>query len=123
MIARLTRGGLLDVLGQDFVRTARAKGLPEHRVVGRHALRLGIAPVVTFLGPAIAAMISGSFVVERIFQVPGLGTYFITSVTERDYPVVTGVFVFYAALLVVLNLAVDLASGLLDPRIRERGAE
>ena len=119
-IARLTRGGLLDVLGQDFVRTARAKGLSEHRVVGRHALRLGIAPVVTFLGPAIAAMISGSFVVERIFQVPGLGTYFVTSVTERDYPVVTGVFVFYAALLVVLNLAVDLAYGLLDPRLRER---
>ena len=122
-IARLTRGGLLDVLGQDFVRTARAKGLPEHRVVGRHALRLGIAPVVTFLGPAIAAMISGSFVVERIFQVPGLGTYFVTSVTERDYPVVTGVFVFYAALLVVLNLAVDLTYGLLDPRMRERETE
>jgi oligopeptide transport system permease protein len=122
-IARLTRGGLLDVLGQDFVRTARAKGLPEHRVVARHALRLGITPVVTYLGPAIATMISGSFVVEKIFQVPGLGTYFVTSVTERDYPVVTGVFVFYAALLVVLNLAVDLAYGALDPRTRESGSE
>jgi oligopeptide transport system permease protein len=119
-IARLTRGGLLDVLDQDFVRTARAKGLSERRVIARHALRLGIAPVVTYLGPAVAALISGSFVVEKIFQIPGLGTYFITSVAERDYPVVTGVFVFYAALLVVLNLAVDLAYGVLDPRVRER---
>jgi oligopeptide transport system permease protein len=118
-IARLTRGGLIDVLDQDFVRTARAKGLPEHRVIARHALRAGITPVVTYLGPATAAMISGSFVVERIFQIPGLGTYFITSVLERDYPVVTGVFVFYAVLLVVLNLAVDLAYGVLDPRLRE----
>ena len=117
-IARLTRGGLLDVLDQDFVRTARAKGLPERRVIARHALRLGITPVVSYLGPAAAAMISGSFVVEKIFQIPGLGTYFITSVAERDYPVVTGVFVFYAALLAVLNLAVDLAYGALDPRLR-----
>jgi oligopeptide transport system permease protein len=116
-IARLTRGGLLDVLGQDFIRTARAKGLPERRVVVKHALRIGVAPVVSYLGPATAAMISGSFVVERIFQIPGLGTYFITSVLDRDYPVVTGVFVFYAALLVALNLAVDLAYGALDPRI------
>ncbi|TMQ12793.1 MAG: ABC transporter permease [Deltaproteobacteria bacterium] len=118
-IARLTRGGLIDVLDQDFVRTARAKGVPERRVVGRHALRVGITPVVTYLGPATAALISGSFVVEKIFQIPGLGTYFLTSVTERDYPVVTGVFVCYAALLVVLNLAVDVAYGILDPRMRE----
>jgi oligopeptide transport system permease protein len=116
-IARLTRGGMLDVLDQDFIRTARAKGLPELRVVAKHALRVGIAPVVTYLGPATAAMISGSFVVEKIFQIPGLGTYFITSVADRDYPVVTGVFVFYAALLVLLNLAVDLAYGVLDPRV------
>jgi oligopeptide transport system permease protein len=120
-IARLTRGGLLDVLDQDFVRTARAKGLTERRVIARHALRLGIAPVVTYLGPAVAALISGSFVVEKIFQIPGLGTYFITSVAERDYPVVTGVFVFYAALLAVCNLAVDLAYGALDPRLRDAG--
>lgn len=121
-IARLTRGGLLDVLDQDFVRTARAKGLPERRVIARHALRVGITPVVTYLGPAAAALISGSFVVEKIFQIPGLGTYFILSVAERDYPVVTGVFVFYAALLAVLNLAVDLAYGALDPRLREPAA-
>lgn len=116
-VARLTRGGLLDVLDQDFIRTARAKGLSEPRVVVEHALRVGITPVVSYLGPAAAAMISGSFVVEKIFQIPGLGTYFITSVLERDYPVVTGVFVFYAALLVAGNLAVDLAYGALDPRV------
>jgi oligopeptide transport system permease protein len=116
-IARLTRGGLVDVLDQDFIRTARAKGLPERRVIARHALRIGITPVISYLGPATAALISGSFVVEKIFQIPGLGTYFITSVIDRDYPVVTGVFVFYAALLVALNLVVDLAYGVLDPRV------
>ena len=117
-IARLTRGGMLDVLGQDFIRTARAKGLPERRVIWKHALRVGILPVVTYLGPATAALISGSFVVEKIFQIPGLGTYFINSITDRDYPVLTGVFVFYAAVLVVLNLVVDLAYGVVDPRAR-----
>jgi len=117
-IARLARGGMLETLGQDFIRTARAKGLPERTVVWKHALRLGILPVVTYLGPATAAMISGSFVVEKIFQIPGLGTYFVNSIAERDYPVLTGVFVFYAVLLVLLNLLVDLAYGLLDPRIR-----
>jgi peptide/nickel transport system permease protein/oligopeptide transport system permease protein len=118
-VARLARGGMLDALAQDFVRTARAKGLSERRVVWRHALRVGITPVVTYLGPAAAAMISGSFVVEKIFQIPGLGTYFVNSITDRDYPVLTGVFVFYAALLVLLNLAVDIAYGVLDPRVRE----
>jgi oligopeptide transport system permease protein len=119
-IARLTRGGMLDALGQDFIRTARAKGLPERRVIWKHALRVGILPVVTYLGPATAALISGSFVVEKIFQIPGLGTYFINSITDRDYPVLTGVFVFYAAILVLLNLAVDLAYGAIDPRARAR---
>lgn len=119
-IARLTRGGLLEMLGQDFVRTARAKGLAERVVAWKHALRPGILPVVTYLGPATAGMVSGSLVVEKIFQVPGLGFYFINSITDRDYPVLTGVFVFYVTILVVLNLAVDLVHGWLDPRI-ERG--
>jgi ABC-type dipeptide/oligopeptide/nickel transport system permease component len=119
-IARLARGGMLDALSQDFIRTARAKGLPDRRVVWKHALRVGILPVVTYLGPATAAMISGSFVVEKIFQIPGLGTYFINSITDRDYPVLTGVFVFYATLLVLLNLVVDLAYGWIDPRARRR---
>jgi oligopeptide transport system permease protein len=121
-IARLARGGLLDVMGADFIRTARAKGLPERVVVGKHALRVGIVPVVTYLGPATAAMISGSFVVEKIFQIPGLGAYFVNSITDRDYPVLTGVFVFYAVFLVLLNLVVDLAYGVLDPRVREGSA-
>lgn len=118
-IARLTRGGMLEALGQDFVRTARAKGLPERTVVWKHALRVGVQPVVTYLGPATAALISGSFVVEKIFQIPGLGASFVDSIAERDYPVLTGVFVFYAVLLVLLNLVVDLAYGWLDPRVRE----
>lgn len=122
-IARLTRSGMIDALGHDCIRTARAKGVPEHRVVARHALRIGITPVVSYLGPATAAMVSGSFVVEKIFQIPGLGTYFITSVADRDYPVVTGVFVFYAALLVILNLAVDVLYGVLDPRVPRLGAQ
>jgi ABC-type dipeptide/oligopeptide/nickel transport system permease component len=109
---------MLEALAQDFVRTARAKGLPERVVVWKHALKSGIVPVVTYLGPATAAMISGSFVVEKIFQIPGLGTYFISSIADRDYPVLTGVFVFYATFLVVLNLVVDLAYGVLDPRVR-----
>jgi oligopeptide transport system permease protein len=117
-VARLMRGGMIEALAQDYVRTARAKGLPERIVVWKHALKTAVVPVVTYLGPATAAMISGSFVVEKIFQIPGLGTYFISSIADRDYPVLTGVFVFYATFLVVLNLVVDLAYGVLDPRVR-----
>src|SRR5262249_59381843 len=106
-IARLTRAGLLDVLGQDFVRTARAKGLGPGRVLGKHALRLGIVPVMTYLGPAAASLVTGSIVVESIFQIPGLGAYFIHSVADRDYPVLCGITVFYCAIVVLLNLAVD----------------
>jgi len=120
-IARLTRGGMLDVLDQDFVRTAWAKGLSGWMVMGKHALRLGVLPVVTYLGPMTAALISGSFVVEKIFQVPGLGFTFIYSITDRDYPVLTGVFVFYVAILVALNLVVDGVHAWLDPRIARAG--
>jgi oligopeptide transport system permease protein len=118
-IARLTRAGMLETLRQDYIRTARAKGAPERTVVWRHAFRIGVMPVVTYLGPAAAALISGSFVVEKIFQIPGLGFFFVASITDRDYPVLTGVLVFYTAFLVVLNLVVDIAHGLLDPRVRE----
>jgi oligopeptide transport system permease protein len=119
IIARLTRAGMLETVRQDYVRTARAKGLAERTVIVKHALRLGVLPVVTFLGPAAAYLVTGSFVVEKIFQVPGLGTYFIGSVVDRDYPVLTGIMVFYCLFLVALNTLVDLAYGLLDPRIRE----
>jgi oligopeptide transport system permease protein len=118
VVARLARGGMLEVLRQDYIRTARAKGLGERAVVWKHALRLGLLPVVTFLGPAAAALVTGSFVIEKIFQLPGLGFYFVASIGDRDYPVLCGVLIFYSVFLVFLNLAVDLAYGLLDPRIR-----
>ena len=119
-IARLSRGAMLEVLSQDFVRTARAKGLRERVVLWKHAARLGIVPVVTYLGPATATLISGSFVVEKIFGVPGLGAFFIESITNRDYPLLCGVLVFYVMFLVVLNIVVDIVHGVLDPRIREK---
>jgi len=120
VIARLSRGSLLETLSQDYIRTARAKGLSERVVVWKHAMRLGVVPVVTYLGPAAASLISGSFVVEKIFGVPGLGSYFVTSITDRDYPVLTGLLVFYVIFLVVLNVVVDIVHGVLDPRIRDK---
>jgi len=120
VIARLARSSMLETLRQDYIRTARAKGLDERTVVWKHAIRLGLLPVVTYLGPAAAALITGSFVVEQIFQIPGLGYYFIASISDRDYPLLTGVLVFYSVFLVSLNLMVDIAYGVLDPRIRER---
>ena len=117
-IARLSRGGMLEVLSNDFVRTARAKGLSETRVVLRHALRGGIAPVVSFLGPATAGILSGSFVVETIFQVPGLGRQFVESAFNRDYTLVMGTVLFFAALILFFNLLVDLVHTWLDPRLR-----
>jgi oligopeptide transport system permease protein len=120
-IARLARAGVLESLSQDFARTARAKGLSERVVVWKHALRLGVVPVITYLGPATAALVAGSFVVETIFQIPGLGFYFVDSVTSRDYTVLTGLLVFYVGVLVVMNLLVDIGHALLDPRVRETG--
>ena len=117
-IARLTRGGMIEVLAQDFIRTARAKGLSEARVVLRHGLRGGLQPVISFLGPAAAGLLSGSFVVEMIFQVPGLGRFFVQGAFNRDYTLITGTVLFYAGLIVVLNLAVDVALAWLDPRLR-----
>lgn len=116
-IARLTRSGMLEVIRSDFIRTARAKGLAEGTIIRRHALRGGLLPVVTFLGPAVARILTGSLVIEQIFQIPGLGFYFIQSALERDYTVVTGVVLFAAALLLILNLVVDVAYTFLDPRV------
>lgn len=117
-IARLSRGGMLEILAQDFIRTARAKGLSETRVVLRHALRGGVMPVATFLGPAAAGLLSGSFVVETIFQIPGLGRFFIEAAFNRDYTMIMGTVLFYASLILVFNLVADLAHAWLDPRIR-----
>ncbi|MCE9626508.1 MAG: ABC transporter permease [Candidatus Eisenbacteria bacterium] len=116
-IARLTRAGMLEVLQQDFVRTARAKGLTERGVVVGHALQLGILPVVSYLGPAAARIVMGSIVIEQIFAVPGLGRYLVVGALNRDYTLVLGVVLFYAAFLMLLNLIVDLAYQRLDPRV------
>jgi oligopeptide transport system permease protein len=115
-VARLTRAGMLDVLRQDFIRTARAKGLPERLVVLKHALRLGLLPVVSYLGPAAAAIVMGSLVVEQVFAVPGLGRYLVQGAFNRDYTLVTGVVLFYAAFLMAFNLLADLVHAWLDPR-------
>ncbi len=117
-IARLTRGGMLDVLNQDFIRTARAKGASETRVIFKHALRGGLAPVVSFLGPAIAGILTGSFVIETIFQIPGLGRIFVLSAFNRDYTLVLGTVVLYAALVVLLNLVVDIVQVWLNPKLK-----
>jgi oligopeptide transport system permease protein len=116
-IARLTRGGMLEVLRQDYVRTARAKGLPERSVVFKHALKLGILPVVSYIGPATARIIMGSIVVESIFAVPGLGRHLVNGAFNRDYTLVLGVVLFYALFLMLLNLIVDVAYTRLDPRV------
>jgi oligopeptide transport system permease protein len=117
-ISRLTRGGLLEVLHQDFIRTARAKGGSEWRVVTRHALRGGLLPVVSFLGPATAGILTGSFVIETIFQVPGVGREFVNSAFNRDYTLVLGTVILYAALIMALNLAVDVAQAWMNPKVR-----
>ena len=121
-IARLTRGGMLEVLAQDFIRTARAKGLSEGAVVLKHGLRGGIQPVISFVGPAAANMLSGSFVVETIFQIPGLGREFVQAAFNRDYTMILGSVLFYAVLILIFNLLVDIAIALLDPRLRHEHA-
>jgi oligopeptide transport system permease protein len=117
-IMRLTRGGMLEVLNQDFIRTARAKGASETRIVFRHALRGGLLPVVAFLGPGIAGILTGSFVIETIFQIPGLGREFVNSALSRDYTLVLGTVVLYATLIVVCNLVVDVVQVWLNPRLK-----
>jgi oligopeptide transport system permease protein len=117
-IARLTRGGMLEVVRADFVRTARAKGLPERTIVMRHMLRGGLLPVVTFLGPAIANLLVGSVVVEKIFATPGIGPYFVDAAFNRDYFLVMGIVLLDSVFLLIMNLLVDIAYGFLDPRIR-----
>jgi oligopeptide transport system permease protein len=117
-IARLTRGGMLEVVHADYVRMARAKGLSEPTIVFRHMLRGGLVPVVTFLGPAVANLMVGSVVVEKIFATPGIGPYFVDAAFNRDYFLVMGIVVLYSAFLLVMNLLVDIAYGFMDPRVR-----
>jgi oligopeptide transport system permease protein len=117
-IARLSRGGILEIIRQDYVRTARAKGLSERVVVTRHMIRGAVMPVVSFLGPAFAGLMTGSIVIEKVFNIPGLGTHFVQSAFNRDYPLVLGTIVLYSCLLVILNLVVDVLYTVLDPRVK-----
>ena len=117
-IARLSRGGMLEVLSQDYIRTARAKGLPERVIIVKHALRGGLIPVIAFLGPAFAGLLSGSFVVETIFQIPGLGRFFVQAAFNRDYTMIMGLTIFYSSLLLIAVFSIDILCAWLDPRIQ-----
>lgn len=117
-IARLTRSSMLDILSQDYIKTARTKGLSWSKVLIKHALPNSLIPVVTYLGPMTASILTGSFVIETIFAIPGLGQYFVTSIYNRDYTVILGVTIFYSVIVIVLNMVVDLLYPLLDPRIK-----
>ena len=116
-ITRLMRSSMLEVLGQDYMRTARAKGLSQFTMLFKHALRNAILPVVTYLGPLLAYTLTGSFIVEKIFTIPGLGSDFISSITNRDYTLIMGTTIFLASLIIVMSLLVDIAYRLIDPRI------
>ena len=117
-IARLTRGGMLEVLSQDYIRTAKAKGLPTRTIIFKHALRGGLLPVVSFLGPAIAGLLSGSFVVETIFQIPGLGRFYVQAAFNRDYTMIMGTTIFFSLLITLFNLLSDIIAASLNPRIK-----
>jgi oligopeptide transport system permease protein len=119
-IARLMRASTLEVMGSPFIRTARAKGLPGYLILWRHALRPALTPLVSFLGPALAGLITGSIVVESVFGLPGIGRYFLTGALNRDYTLVIGISVLYGALIVLFNLLADLCYALIDPRVRLR---
>lgn len=116
-IARYTRSSMLDALGQDYIRTAVSKGLPTRRVLIKHALRNALIPVVTYLGPMVAGMLTGSLVVETVFNIPGLGRYFVQSISNRDYPLIMGTTIFLASFVVIMNLVVDILYKVIDPRI------
>ena len=118
IISRLTRAGMIEVLRSNYIRTARAKGLPEHLIVRKHALRAALMPLVSYLGPAAAGLLTGSLVVEKIFNLPGLGKFFVNSALQRDYTVVMGMVIVYALLILVLNLIADVVYAALDPRVR-----
>ena len=118
--ARLTRGGMLEILNQDFIRTARAKGLSEFRVVVVHALRGGLTPVVAFLGPAMAGLLAGSFVVETIFGIPGLGRFYVEAAFNRDYTMILGTSIFFSCLIIFFNLLSDLVAASLNPKLRDQ---
>ncbi|MGD9677564.1 MAG: ABC transporter permease [Vulcanibacillus sp.] len=118
VVARLMRSNMLEVLGQDYIKTAKAKGLNSITIVWRHTIRNAIMPVITILGPLTAILLTGTFIIEEIFAIPGLGKYFVKSVSNRDYPVIMGTTIFYSAILILANFIVDILYGLIDPRIK-----
>lgn len=120
-VSRLMRSSMLDVISQDYIKTARAKGLPEKVVVLKHALKNAVLPVITYLGPLLAAVLTGSFIIEKIFTIPGLGRYFVTSISNRDYSVIMGTTIFYGAILILMNFIVDVLYMVVDPRIKLKG--
>jgi oligopeptide transport system permease protein len=117
-ISRLMRSSMLDIIGQDYMRTAKAKGVSQFKSLFKHALRNAILPVVTYLGPMLASILTGSFIVEKVFTIPGLGNQFIGSITDRDYPLIMGTTIFLAFLLITMNVLVDIAYKIIDPRIK-----
>ncbi|HBP66625.1 MAG TPA: peptide ABC transporter permease, partial [Desulfosporosinus sp.] len=117
-ITRLMRTSMLDVLNQDYIRTAKSKGLPGYVIIGRHAIRNALLPIITYLGPFFAYILTGNFVVEFVFGIPGIGQFFVTSITNRDYSTIMGMTVLFCTLLVVFNLLVDIAYTFIDPRIK-----
>lgn len=118
IIARLTRTSMLEVLTQDYIKTAKAKGLSPFKIIVKHALRNALLPVVTLLGALAASILTGTFVIEKIFAIPGMGKYFVDSINNRDYPVIMGTTIFYSTILIIMLFLVDLAYGILDPRIK-----
>lgn len=123
-IGRMTRSSMLDAINADYIRTAKAKGLPTHKLIFKHALRNSLIPVVTYIGPMVAYTLSGGFVVETVFSIPGLGRYFIQSILNRDYPIIMGTTIFLAAFVIIMNLIVDILYKVIDPRINlENGGE
>ena len=117
-IARQTRSSMLEALEQDYVRTARAKGVSELAVVAKHALKNAVTPVVTYLGPLIAGLLTGSFVVERLFSVPGVGRYFVQSISDRDYTMIMGIVIFFGVFVIICNLISDILLAIIDPRVK-----
>lgn len=117
-VTRLTRTSILDVLQQDYIRTARAKGISEFKVIGKHALRNALLPIVTYIGPMIASILTGSFVIEKVFGIPGIGSLFTISILNRDYTLIMGTTVFFAIFLVLTILIVDILYVFIDPRIK-----
>lgn len=117
-ITRLMRSSMLETMRQDYIRTERAKGIPEIRVIGRYALKNSILPVVTYVGPLIATLLTGTFIIEKLFSIPGLGRYFVSAISDRDYSVTLGLTVFLGAMIILCNLAVDIVYALIDPRVK-----